>query len=108
MAELPEAYLVHVVEAATRTGNGAYGPVHADPVPIRCVVDERRKLVRAADGNEVVSEATLYTLRQHLHIFEPESLVTLPTGRTASVISVADRSDGGQFGVWQHLEVTLT
>lgn len=38
-------------------GNGPYGPVHDAPVQLFGRVTEKRKLVRATDGTEVVSEA---------------------------------------------------
>lgn len=107
MAEIPARYLVHEVQVKTFTGTGAYGAVHADPVTRACFVDEKRRLVRGSDGDEVVSEATLFARRAHLADFREHSLVTLPTGRVATVITVADRNDGG-MGAWQHVEVTLT
>lgn len=86
---------------STYTGEGAYGPIVADPISVFCNIDETRRMVRDATGDEVVSEATL-----HLHPrtrtvpaenttqitvdpaerFKPESPVTL-RGRDTKVIS---------------------
>ena len=99
-------YLVHQVTVEPYTGSGAYGPQYGAPVVRACMVDEKRKLVRAGNGDEVVSEASIYLRRAFLADFKPESKVTLPSGRSSTVITCADRSDGGR-GAWQHLEVTL-
>lgn len=107
MAEIPTLYLVHQVTVEPYTGTGAYGDVYDTPRTRACLVDEKRQLARNSDGDEVISEATLYLRRAHVPDFAPGSLVTLPTGRTATVITAADRSDGG-LGAWQHLEVTVS
>lgn len=112
MAEIPTRYLVHTVTVEPYTGSGAYGPQYGAPVVRACMVDEKRKLVRASngsgqgDGDEIVSEATIYLRRAYLADFPPETRVTLPTGRVSTVITTADRSDG-DLGTWQHLEVSL-
>lgn len=107
MAEIPGRLLVHRVTVKPFEATTAYGPRYETARERRAMVDETRKLVRGSDGAEVVSEATVFLRRQYLVDFPPESLVTLPSGRTATVITAADRSDGG-LGAWQHLEVTLT
>ena len=43
----------------TRTAGGSYGDTLADPVTVPCLVDETRRMVRDASGQQVVSEATL-------------------------------------------------
>ena len=106
MAEIPTRYLVHTVTVSPLLGTTAYGPQHGTPVDRKAMVDEKRTLVRDQDGQEVVSEATIYLRRQFLGDFPPNSRVTLPSGRTSTVITCADRSDGG-LGSWQHLEVKL-
>lgn len=47
------------VTVTTRTGEGAYGPIHAAAQIVLCNIDETRRLVRDAAGDEQVSEATL-------------------------------------------------
>lgn len=106
MAEIPLRYLVHEVTVETFQGSTAYGPQHAAPATRQALVDEKRQLVRDGNGQEVVSETRLFLRRVHAADFAPESRVLLPSGRTSTVISVADRSDGG-LGAWQHAEVTL-
>ncbi|MEV1204441.1 hypothetical protein [Microbispora rosea] len=86
-------------------GEGAFGPTYGDPVPVRCLVDERRRLVRGPTGSEVVSEATVYAPRGT--VCPVGSMVTLPSGREASALAVGDL-DGGGLPTPDHLEIALT
>lgn len=47
------------VVVQTRSGGGSYGDTLADPVDVPCLIDETRRMVRDASGQQVVSEATL-------------------------------------------------
>lgn len=47
------------VVVQTRSGGGSYGDTLADPVTVPCLIDETRRMVRDASGQQVVSEATL-------------------------------------------------
>jgi len=107
MAEIPTFMLPHRVTVQPYEGSGAMGDVFGTGIPdVPCMLDDTRKLVRDPEGVEVVSETTLVTRRQYAGKFEPGSRVTLPR-RTATVISCAERTDGGMGG-WQHLEVVLS
>lgn len=86
-------------------GTGTFGDVWGPPVPVRALVDNRRRLVRTASGSEVTSETTL---RMQLSETCPVgSRVTLPDGRRALAITAGD-IDGGSLPVPSHLEVALT
>lgn len=107
MSELAE-FMVHTVTVQPRLGGGGMGDVHGDPVDVDVFVDDRRRLVRAADGTEVVSESTVHDVDlTHADLFTPGSLVTLPSGRVATVIVLAVH-DSGPLGLPDHLEVALT
>jgi hypothetical protein len=105
--DIPEYLLQHevLIEAAAGTsgfGVTLYGPAVAEA----CFVEDKRRLVRSATtGDEQVSEATVY-LRLDADA-PPESRVTLPSGRTATVIN-AWRRDGGDLPVPSHLELATT
>ena len=104
MAEIPGLFLRHKVDVEPYEGTGAYGDQYLPLVAgVRCFKDDKRRLVRAASGEEVVSETTLYLRLDQATRFVPGSLVTLPD-RTSKVISCAHRDDGG-LGAWQHIEV---
>lgn len=99
---------------STYAGEGAYGPAVAAPVTVNCRVDGRRKLVRSAAGDEVVSETTLLlppSCRSAAgaqvvpeDLFTPESQVTV-RGRTSQVISTQAHLEGVSV---VYVEVTLT
>lgn len=94
------------VSVETFRGVGAGGKeLFADPADSVCVLDDSRKLVRGANGDEVVSESTLYTDLSEASKYAPDSKVTLPT-RTARVL-LAKRQVIGDLDV-DHLEVLLT
>jgi len=105
MGGIPQFLLRHTVVIRPLLGEGPFGPAHGDPVEVRCMVDERRRLVRGPTGSEVVSEATVYAPRGT--VCPVGSLVTLPSGREASALAVSTR-DGGGWPTPDHLEIALT
>lgn len=94
----------HEVTVEAYQGDGAYGPVYAAPATVRCFVDDKRRLVRTAEGDEAVSETTLYVGDLTADI-PPESRVTV-NGRTTTVLTVS-RLDGAGLPTPDHLEVAL-
>lgn len=107
------ALFTQSVTVETLTGSGAYGDVYAAPTVVECFINDRAKMVRNSQGDEVVSSTTLYaplasspddpaTAGQ----FSPGSRVTV-NGRSALVLSVARRDGNGPSRIW-HTEVTLT
>lgn len=84
--------------------NAATGAdVYDADVPLVAIVDDTRRLIRDANGNQVISETTvMLPLGTNC---PPKSLVVLPT-RTATVLGVSE-IDGGTLPVPSHLEVAL-
>jgi hypothetical protein len=106
MAEIPAWMLRHEVTVEAYAGTNGFGaPTYAAAVTERALVDEGRKLVRAPTGDEVISEATVFL--RLAATAPPESRITLPSGRVATVIS-AKRRDGGGLPVADHLELAVT
>ena len=103
--KLPRIWLQHTVTVETYEGHSAYEPVYANPVTVRCFLEEKNRLVRHSDGREVVSGATFYCRLDAVQA-PPESRVTLPDGRTTTVIAQL-RRDGGTLPLPDHLEVQL-
>lgn len=102
-----EDFMVHTVTVETHSGEDPFGNINTTlSDPIKGFLDDTRALVRNAAGDQVVSESTFYTGKEHRDLFAPESLVHLPD-RVATVIrcSVAD---SGPLGLPDHLAVTLT
>ena len=90
-------------------GEGAYGPSYGAPVAVDCRVVYERKLVRNTEGDETVSETTIYVLPTvdgvpAVDLFQPESPVT-HLGRTGRVIGVAPHRGMGPAVL---VEVTTT
>lgn len=102
---IPGWLLRHTVVIEAYLGDSAYGPRYADPVTARAFVEERVRTVRNPEGEEVVASTTVYLLPSQ--DCPPESRVTTPSGRTASVITSA-LLDGGGLPTPDHREVTLT
>ncbi|MFJ3173792.1 hypothetical protein ACIPJK_23835 [Streptomyces roseus] len=101
---IPSWLLRHTVTIEAYQGDSAYGPLYADPVTVRAFVEEKARTVRNATGEEVVASTTVYLLPSQA--CPPESRVTVPGGRTASVITSA-LLDGGGLPTPDHREVTL-
>lgn len=90
------------VTVSTYAGEGPYGAVLADPITVWCNVDDTRRLVRDANGDETVSESTLALhpatrtvpdgpaalagVVDPLVVFTPESAVVI-RGRESRVIT---------------------
>jgi hypothetical protein len=97
------------VTVESYVGETAYGPGYGPPIQVDCRVEPSRQLVRTTEGDEVVSEATIYVLPavdgvDTLDLFAIESRVT-HRGRVARVISANPRRGmGGPV----YVEVVLT
>jgi hypothetical protein len=100
--DLPEFLLQHTVTVEPWEGSGGYGDIWGAPFDLQCFVEDKRRLVRAADGSEVVSETTVYANRGPS--IPNRSRITLPSGRQPLVITVSDH-DGGALPVPSHLEI---
>ena len=60
MAQLPAGFLPHMVTVKPLTGSGGLGPVYGSPFAVPAMVEEGSRLVRDADGAEVVSSARVH------------------------------------------------
>ena len=100
-----DSFWVHAVTVQAFTGTGGMGNTYAAPAPLLCFVDDKRKLVRSPSGAEVISETTIYAPAGT--VLPEGSLVTLPSGRVATVITTAAR-DSGVLDLPDHVEAALT
>jgi len=107
MSELAE-FMVHQVSVDVLTGSGGMGEVYAAPVTAMVFCDEARSLVISRDGRQLISDCTLYDADMSRQSTWVEgSLVTLPSGRKAKVITTNART-AGDLDLPDHLEVKLT
>lgn len=105
MGDLDDFY-VHSLTVETLTGTGAQGDVYANPVSVPGWLEDKRRLVRDKDGQEVVSSSFFSCDNTHLAKFTPDTKVTID-GRTAFVIGVANYTSG-ELDLPDHLEIDLT
>lgn len=98
---LPRRFMPHTVTVEPYEGDGAHGPIYGAPVEVDCLIDESRKVVRNADGVEVVSEVTFFCGVDEQ--VPPSSKVTV-RGRDTYVIA-SKRQDGGGLPTPDHREV---
>lgn len=98
----------HEIVIERLASTGAYGDLFDAPAIVHGAVDDTRRLVLDATGNQVISETTV-ALPWSVADVPPRSLVTLPAafgGRRTRVIAVK-RADGGGQPTPDHLELNL-
>lgn len=99
--------MIHPVQVETKAGEDPWGNTNTVlSEPVLGFLDDSRELVRNAAGDQVVSESTFYTGKEHKALFVPESLVHLPD-RVATVIR-CKTADSGPLQLPDHISVTLT
>ncbi|GHH67616.1 hypothetical protein GCM10017673_14910 [Streptosporangium violaceochromogenes] len=103
MGGLPPWLLVHTVLVEPFEGEGPFGPEYGEQTSVRCMVDEKRRLVRSAEGAEVISETTVYA---PLDTVCPAGSRVTVNGRVSTVLT-SSRRDGGGLPTPDHLEITL-
>jgi hypothetical protein len=101
---IPAHLLVHTASVEPYEGSGAYGDVYGAPVALPCYFEAERKIVRDAEGDEAVAEATIYAdLGDEI---KPGSRVTV-NGYSSTVITVSVFDDGGLTGL-AHREIAIS
>jgi len=103
VGSIPGYLLRHTATIEPYLGAGAHGDLFGPPVTVACFADDKRRRVRSAGGDEVISETTLYC---RLDTDAPAGSRVAVNGRTTHVIQ-ALRRDGGGLPTPDHLEVVL-
>lgn len=86
---LPRILTPHTVRVENHAGEGAYGDTYDPARTLEYVrVEEGTKLVRDKTGAEVTSTSTVFIRPEHAPV-PVDSRITLPSGREATVLSVA-------------------
>lgn len=99
----------HTVTVETYAGtNGRGQDTYLPPLDVEGFLDDSRKLVLSQAGAEVVSEATFLTDVALVDRFTPESRVTLPDARVATVIRANATDTAGLAKRVEHVAVSLT
>jgi len=102
--KIPAFFLVDQVTIEAYQGQTAVGPSYAAPVTVKCKINEGRRLVRDAQGRQVISEAQL--LLPLATVIPAESRVTL-NGRTTTVLSTKAWTGNGTLVVPEHIAAVL-
>ena len=99
--------MIHEVRVETHAGEDPFGNIHTSlSDPVKGFMDEKRELVRGTSGDQVVSESTFYTGKDHEHLFAPETIVHY-RDKASTVIS-CKLADSGPLGLPDHIAVVLT
>ncbi|MBT2449479.1 hypothetical protein J7F03_20780 [Streptomyces sp. ISL-43] len=106
MSTIPGWLLRYTITIEAYIGETAYGPQYAAPVTARAYTEETTRTARTKEGEEITSTATKIWLFPDQEC-PPESRVTLPSGRVASVITSTLYSGAG-LPTPDHREVTCT
>jgi len=101
VSSIPGFLLRHTVTVEPYEGQGAAGPIYGTGYTVRCLIDNKRRLVRGIDGDQVVSNATVYCAPGTR--IPPQSRIDLGD-RTAVVIDAAVREHSG-LPTPDHVEV---
>lgn len=101
---IPSWLLRHTAVIEPYLGTGPSGPKYGPSAVVRCFTDERTRLVRGPDGDQVTSSATVYAGSDT--VCPVKSRVTLASGRRTTVLA-ALRRDGGGLPTPDHLEIQL-
>lgn len=115
---IPGQLLVHTASVEPYEGSGAYGDVYAAAVAdVPCYFEQVRRLVRDPNGDEAVSEATVYLDPAGTPFVHadgtPGTVPEVPAGSrvtvngyASTVITVSVLDDGGLTGL-AHQEIAL-
>ena len=101
--KLPKAAQPHTVTIKDYEGDGAYGPTYSDPYEVQGYFQQEREVVKDQEGNEVVSDAQLFTSEDIKP--PPESIITF-NGVEHEVISISPKYNA-LTGQKSHTEVVM-
>ncbi|WP_445524801.1 hypothetical protein [Streptomyces cyslabdanicus] len=104
MSRIPGWLLRHRITVEPYRGASSTGHIYGSPQEVRAFVDEQTRTVRSPGGEEVTSSSTAYAAPETT--VPSLSRVTLPSGRTTTVIAALKR-DGGGLSTPDHVEIQL-
>jgi len=103
--EVFDEWLTETVEISPRLGAGAEGVQYGEPQRIEgCMIDDSARLIRASDGNQIVSDTTIYVPTSRADAVELHARVKLPSGRVATAERIARPE---VYGIFDFVVVNL-
>lgn len=100
--KLPRFMLRHEVTIEPYLGETSKGASYGTGVTVRCLRDDKRRLIRTTDGQEVISSITLYCPPGTTA--PAQSRITFDDDATAVVLDSSDR-DGAGLPTPDHVEL---
>lgn len=101
-------FWIHQVTVKTLQGTtGAGGKTYAAPQTVTGFLEGKRRLVRGADGNQVISESTFYSDVSNAALFPPGSLVTLTDRPLPTTVLTVNVNDSAGLDLPDHIAVAL-
>ena len=107
MSELG-GFMTMPVVVRTKLGEGSRGPQHDQPAVVDCLIAAGRRIVRGPDGEQTLSETTLFAPTTTAGQFTTGSRVTLPNNTTATVIVAKHHQSPAGMDLPESVEVALT
>lgn len=104
MSEIDEFY-VHTVTGETLNGSGPYGDSYLPFADVPCFIEEKRRFVRSATGEQIVSETTIWCAPEHYDKFKPDSKVKVREYDTKVI--TRSLADSGGLELPDHVSVYL-
>ncbi|QDZ15782.1 hypothetical protein [Humibacter ginsenosidimutans] len=110
--DMAEFYIQTAIVETCQGTNGYGEDIFASAVTLDpaadngCWIDDTRHLVRSTDGEQVMSESTLYTYPANAPLFAPNSRVTV-NGDVSRVIKT-NLNTSGDLDLPDHVAVSLT
>lgn len=104
MALIPRFLLQHRAIIEPYLGTSAKGPQYGPPVKVRCFAEDKRKLVRGADQDQVISSTQVFCRPD---VVAPVHSRVTVNGKSGTVITL-DNADGGFLPTPDHIQLYLT
>jgi hypothetical protein len=103
-----DTFWVHTVTVETYQGTTGDGTrTYAAPQQATGFLEGKRRYVRGRDGDQVISESTLYGPTTLAALFTPQSRVTLPDRATPTFVITLNTNDSAGLGLPDHVAVFL-
>lgn len=99
-------FFVHTVRAEPYTGAGANGATYGTAVTVPCFLERKRRLVRAANGEQLVSESTVYADPSFAGTLIARSRVTV-SGEPPTVVLALGVNTSGDLELPDHVAAAL-
>lgn len=102
------AWFTHSMAVERFTGTGPYGDAYTAATTELAAVDDSTKLIRGADGSDVVSSTRIFLPSTTVYV-PPGSRVTLPAiyGSRRTIVLAVSVHDGGGQPTPDHVELAL-